>query len=72
VFLTARSSGAASAEFYARAAARTHGGEPVVLRVLVDGDSLSYDRDDSDIGSGRFQFEVDEVAPSEIMEISRA
>lgn len=71
VFLTARPSGQASAEFYARAAARKHGGDPVVLRVLVDGDALTRDRDDSDIGAGRYQFEVDAVEPGEIKEILR-
>lgn len=70
VFLTARRSGEASAEFYARGAARRHGGEPVIIRVLVDGDDLARDRDDADIGSGGFQYETDSVEPDQIMEIN--
>lgn len=69
VFLTARTTGPASAEFYAKNAARRHGGEPVVLRVLVDGDDLDHDPDDDDLTAGSYQFVTRGVDPSEIMEI---
>ena len=69
VFLTAKTDGAASADFYAKNAARKHGGKPVVVRVLVDGSDLDYDPDDVDIQSGSYQFVIDRVAPGEIMEI---
>jgi hypothetical protein len=70
VFLSARSSGDASAHFYAQQAARRHGGDPVVLRVLVDGDDLQHDPDDKDIQSGRYQYVVPRVEPHEVMEVN--
>lgn len=70
VFLTADGGDSVGgAGGYARRAARKHGGEPVVLRVLVDGDDLDHDHDDTDTTGGRWQFEIDEVAPDQIMEI---
>jgi hypothetical protein len=69
VFLTAKFGGDASATTYARAAARAHGGDPIVLRVLVDRDNLSYDSDDADLSVGHYQFEIDSVSPEEILEV---
>lgn len=69
VYLTARATGEASAEFYAQAAARKTGGQPVILRVLVDGDDLERDPDDQDISSGRYQYVTDSVTPEQIMEV---
>lgn len=70
VYLTSDSGpGPASAFFYARGAAAQHGGRPVVLRVLVDGDDLRYDPDDRDLGAGRKQYVVREVPASAIMEV---
>lgn len=70
VFLTANDGGqASSASWYARQAAHTHGGEPVVLRVIVDYDALAPDPDDEDIASGRYQFVVDHVPPEAIREV---
>jgi hypothetical protein len=70
VFLTANNDGGpSSALWYARQAAHVHGGDPMVLRVMVDWDDLASDPDDQDIPSGRYQFVIDRVAPSQIMEI---
>tara|TARA_R110000824_G_scaffold54028_2_gene149077 strand:- start:43631 stop:47185 length:3555 start_codon:yes stop_codon:yes gene_type:complete len=69
VFLTAQASGQASAAFYAKGAARRHGGDPTVLRVLVSGDTLSHDADDEDISSGGYQFTSGGVAVDEIIEV---
>lgn len=69
VFLSADyGPGPATAEFYARNAARRHGGEPIVLTVVVPVDRLEYDPDDEDLPSGRRQFIADYVHPSEIVE----
>lgn len=69
VFLSADyGSGPATAEFYARNAARRHGGDPVVLTVIVPVDRLEYDPDDEDLPSGRRQFVAEYVHPSEIVE----
>lgn len=59
--------GAASAEFYARRAAVVFGGEPVILRVIVDWDDLSPDPDDEDIASGAWQFVTS--APVRVVEV---
>ena len=70
VFLTANEAGhASSAEWYARGAAATHGGDPVILRVLVPWDDLEPDPDDADIASGRYQFVIDRVPPGAILEV---
>jgi RNA:NAD 2'-phosphotransferase (TPT1/KptA family) len=70
VFLTADDSGrAASAGWYARQAAHVHGGDPVVLRVIVPYDALAPDPDDADIRSGRYQFVIDHVPPETIREV---
>ena len=71
VFLTANAdSDASSASWYARGAAATHGGDPVILRVLVPWDDLEPDPDDADIASGRYQFVVDHVPPEAILEVN--
>ena len=71
VFLTANAdSNVSSAAWYARGAAATHGGDPVVLRVLVPWDDLEPDPDDADIASGRYQFVVDHVPPEAILEVN--
>lgn len=69
VYLTSRTNGPASSDHYARVAAAEHGGDPVVIRVLVDGNDLDYDPDDADLTTGRQQFVVPAVAPKQIMEI---
>ena len=70
VFLTANDGeGPASASWYARQAAFTHGGDPMILRVIVDWDDLEPDPDDTDIESGKYQFVIDRVPLSQIMEI---
>lgn len=70
VFLTARyGNEPGGAADYARRAASRDGTEPVVLRVLVDGDDLEPDPDDQDVGTARFQYTIDGVAPEQIMEI---
>jgi hypothetical protein len=69
VFLSADyGPGPATAEFYARNAARRHGGAPIVLTVLIPVDRLEYDPDDEDLPSGQRQFIADYVHPSEIVE----
>jgi len=69
VFLTSEHSGPGSAQWYADHAATKHGGSPVIIRVLVDGDTLSYDPDDVDLKSGRTQYVVDGVSPEQIKEV---
>lgn len=67
VFLTANSHHAY--DFYARRAAGRHGGEPLLLRVIVPWDELEWDEDDEDIPSGRVQFMLRrDVEPWEIKE----
>jgi hypothetical protein len=61
-----------SAAFYARRAAARHGGEPIVLRVIVDFDDLEPDDDDADQSFATYnaQFRTRErVPPGAIMEI---
>ena len=61
-----------SAMFYARRAAARHGGEPIVLRVIVDFDDLEPDDDDADQSFATYnaQFRTRErVPPGAIMEI---
>lgn len=70
VYLTSETSGPGSAEGYAKTAAHAHGGEPVIIRVLVDGDDLGRDPDDADITSGSVQFVTDSVTPSQLMEVA--
>lgn len=70
VYLTSDSGrGPAGAWDYARLAASRHGGNPVVLRVLVDGDELSHDRDDADLRSGAVQYRVPRVEPHQVKEV---
>lgn len=70
VYLTANNyGGPASATWYAEAAAKTHGGEDVVLRVLVNGSDLRPDDDDKDIKSGTYQYKINKVLPSQIKEV---
>lgn len=55
--------------FYARRAASVFGGDPLVLRVAVPWDELSFDEDDADIPSGQVQFRMArDVLPGEILE----
>lgn len=69
IFLTARERGrASSAEFYAHQAVGKLGGRPVIYRVLVDGSRLRPDPDDQDISSGRYQYVIRKVTPSQIKE----
>ena len=61
VFLTAAvGSGlfgqAASVSWYAERAVAVHGGDPVVLRLIVPFDELDWDPDDADLGTGKAQF----------------
>jgi hypothetical protein len=74
VYLTARLGGggyhSSDAQMYADRAARTLGGDPVVLRVLVPFDDLSWDSDDEDIATGAYQFVTDSVPPEQILEIN--
>jgi len=58
-----------TAAFYAQRAAGWFGGEPVVLRVLVDYNTLSWDSDDEDIETGGYQWVTDYVPPSGICEV---
>lgn len=70
VYLTSDSGrGPAGAWDYARLAATRHGGSPVVLRVLVDGDMLSHDRDDADLRSGASQYRIPRVEPHQVKEV---
>jgi hypothetical protein len=56
--------------FYARSAASRHGGDPVLLRVIVPWDELEPDMDDEDIESGRWQFRTEfDIPPDMIREI---
>lgn len=45
-----------SAVFYARSAAGKHGGDPVLLRVIVPWNELEPDADDEELSCGRRQF----------------
>ncbi len=45
-----------SAVFYARSAAGKHGGDPVLLRVIVPWNELEPDADDEELSCGRCQF----------------
>lgn len=67
VYLTAlpANSGRGDAIFYAQRAAGWFGGEPVVLRVIVPWDDLSFDEDDADISTGRYQFRYAGTIPPE-------
>ena len=68
VFLT--SSPTEAHDWYAVRAARSLGGHPVVLRVLVPWDELEPDPDDAVLACGKRQFVLHrDVEPSEIMEI---
>lgn len=55
-------------EHYARAAARLHGGSPVVLQVKVPLDELQPDPDDADLSVGRHQVVIDGVPPDWILD----
>ena len=67
VFLTSM---AKYAKDYAEAAARTHGGDPVVLRVIVPWGDLSPDPDDADLKSGARQWVISKVSPAQIYEVN--
>lgn len=71
VYLTrAPSDGPGGAWDYALKAAREHGGDPVVLRVIVPWDDLSPDLDDRDISAGAHQYRMRYgVPPSAIFEV---
>lgn len=61
-----------SAAFYARRAAARYGGEPIILRVIIDFDDLEPDDDDADQSAATYnaQFRTPHtVPPSAIMEI---
>ena len=58
------------AKDYAETAARTHGGDPVVLRVIVPWDDLSPDPDDADLKSGARQWVISGVSPAQIYEVN--
>lgn len=72
VYLTAEPgswSWGGSAWFYARRAASKFGGEPVLLRVIVEFDDLEPDDDDSDLQNYHAQFRTRRtVPPGAIME----
>jgi hypothetical protein len=68
VYLTA--DGSHAYDFYARRAAAVFGGDPLLLRVAVPWDELSYDDDDADEPSGRAQFMLGrDLRPWEIREV---
>lgn len=71
VYLTrAPGDGPGGAWGYALKAAREHGGDPVVLRVIVPWDDLSPDLDDRDISAGAHQYRMKYgVPPSAIFEV---
>lgn len=74
VYLTAQPGGyfndGGSAVFYARSAAGKHGGDPVLLRVVVPWDDLEPDEDDAELECGRVQFRTSvDVPPQDIREI---
>lgn len=55
---------------YTRRAVAQHGGEPVILRVLVDSADLIPDPDDSDISSGQWQvLHMGSIPPGSIWQI---
>jgi len=57
-------------DVYARRAVAVHGGEPVVLRVLVDAADLEPDPDDADIESGLTQvIHRGHIDPSQIYQV---
>jgi hypothetical protein len=55
---------------YASAAVYAHGGDRLVVRVLVPFDELRYDPDDADISCGKFQWIVRVVPASAIYSMS--
>lgn len=71
VYLTrASGDGPGGAWGYALKAAREHGGDPVVLRVIVPWNDLSPDLDDRDISAGAHQYRMKYgVPPSAIFEV---
>jgi hypothetical protein len=59
-----------SAWFYARRAAAHFGGQPIILRVIVDFDDLEPDMDDADLRSFDVQYRTENAVPvGAIMEI---
>lgn len=71
VYLTTISGGwsrtGGDALFYARSAASKHGGDPVLLRVIVPWDELEPDADDEDIESGNWQFRTPHDVPVDMV-----
>lgn len=71
VYLTTISGGwsrtGGDALFYARSAASKHGGDPVLLRVIVPWDELEPDADDEDIESGNWQFRTPHDVPADMV-----
>ena len=55
---------------YASAAVHAHGGDRLVVRVLVPFDELRYDPDDADIACGKFQWIVRSVPANAIYSMS--
>jgi predicted nucleotidyltransferase/8-oxo-dGTP pyrophosphatase MutT (NUDIX family) len=68
VYVSLRSGGVAM-DGYADNAVSKHGGEPVVLEIRTRLADLSPDPDDADIESGRYQYVLPRVAPSDILNL---
>ena len=55
--------------FYARQAVARHGGQPVILSVLVYEPELERDPDDMDLAQGRFQWVTPQVSLDRVVEV---